>query len=308
MRWFWRKELIAQLPRSLSDYSSAIIFPEEGVVALTLQANSTRDDYYFRGIERLEFADATVTVAEHVEQSILIDNQNIELIPFRNLEFGQYEYIDETFNSGLSTFYSPGPGNASIIGSADQYDVAAIPGVFDSTLFNGNRATINTQPKDDYAEPSSYTLRNVESIVGLYSGYWYSETENGWFELDVYDLHSGTYKFGGGNYGLSLQDINLESTGDTNTGNNGANSLVETTSGPNNTALGNNNTINSGSINISNTTNINTANTTNMNTNASNTIIINNNAINSSDSETPEIPSTPVTSETPEIPSTPVTS
>ena len=195
----------AQLPRSLQEYSSAVLFPEEGVVALTIKAqNSFEDDsfYFLEGIESLEFSDTTIDILSLVENYAIDANNPNELIPYTNLEAGQYEYIQENFSSTSQALYSPGLGDANIIASQSEYDSVVLPGDIEwDVVFSGSRATISLQAKNSFAEPSTYVIRDANVIMGSNSGYWYSSEDNDWYVSDVYDLKSGMYLFGEGEYG-----------------------------------------------------------------------------------------------------------
>ena len=194
-----------QLPRSLQEYSSAVLFPEEGVVALTIKAQNFFEDdssYFLEGIESLEFPDTTIDTLSLVKNYAIDANNPNELIPYTNLEAGQYEYIQENFSSTSQALYSPGLGDANIIASQNEYDSVVLPGDIEwDVVFSGSRATISLQAKNSFAEPSTYIISDANVIMGSNSGYWYSSEDNDWYVSDVYDLKSGMYLFGEGEYG-----------------------------------------------------------------------------------------------------------
>ena len=196
---------VAQLPNSLREYSSAVLFPGEGIVALTIEGENAWDDddiYFLEGIEELEFSDVTIDLLNLVESRNIDPDYPDELKSYSELELGKYEYISETFDNNGSVLFAPGLGDANIIASDGSYSTVVIPGDIEYDItFSGSRATILLQAKNSYEDPSRYVIRDAEVIFGLNSGYWYKNEDNEWYSEDVYDLKTGNYLYGNSVYG-----------------------------------------------------------------------------------------------------------
>lgn len=154
---------VAQLPISLREYSSAVLFPGEGIVALTIQGENSWDDddiYFLEGVEELEFSDVTINLLNLVESRNIDPDYPDELISHSELEFGEYEYISETFDndgSDGSVLFAPGLGDANIISSESSWSTVVIPGDIEYDItFSGSRATILLQAENSYDDPSRY--------------------------------------------------------------------------------------------------------------------------------------------------------
>ena len=132
----------AQLPKKLADYSSAILFPHEGIVALKQVLYA----YFLDGIEIVEFADQVVNITDHVHEYMLREGKSDELIPFTELKFGQLRSQVETLSSDTDTLFAPGPGDANIIGAENRYSAVVIPSNIKSNITSiGARATIEAE-------------------------------------------------------------------------------------------------------------------------------------------------------------------
>ena len=150
----------AKFSRNLYEYESAVLYPEEGIVAIKLRAEDDfrfdtfywEDTYYFLdGIERLEFLDQTIDLVEYVTTDMVISGSQYELDYYSYIQEGYNDYSYEYLESDLESLYYPGFGDAEIYASEDEWSTILLPGDVndDYDLVNDWTVEVELFPKID---------------------------------------------------------------------------------------------------------------------------------------------------------------